>query len=144
MKTTMLYGMISAFCMLSMMVSSPELSAAQEKAAGNPAAGSLVGKEETGIAVFYNDNLVGRPLTSGEKYDKNALTGAHRTLPLGTMVEVTNLKNGKSVVVRINDRGPHGPKTEIIDVSGRAAQELDMVKDGRAKIKLKVVEAAKK
>ena len=144
MRTTMLYGMISAFCMLSMMVSSPELSAAQEKAAGNPAAGSLVGKEETGTAVFYNDNLVGRPLTSGEKYDKNALTGAHRTLPLGTMVEVTNLKNGKSVVVRINDRGPHGPKTEIIDVSGRAAQELDMVKDGRAKIKLKVIEAAAK
>ena len=144
MRTTMPYGMISAFCLLSIMASSPELSAAQEKAASNPAAGTLVGKEETGTAVIYSDNLVGRPLTSGEKYDKNALTGAHRTLPLGTMVEVTNLKNGKSVVVRINDRGPHGPKTEIIDVSGRAAQELDMVKDGRAKIKLKVVEAAKK
>ena len=144
MRTTMLYGMISVLCMLSVMVSSSELSAAQEKAAGNPAAGTLVGKEETGTAIFYSDSLVGRPLTSGEKYDKNALTGAHRTLPLGTMVEVTNLKNGKSVVVRINDRGPHGPKTEIIDVSGRAAQELDMVKDGRAKIKLKVVEAAKK
>jgi rare lipoprotein A len=57
---------------------------------------------------------------------------------------VTNLKNGKSVVVRINDRGPHGSKTEIIDVSGRAAQELDMVKDGRVKVKLEVVEAAKK
>jgi rare lipoprotein A len=126
------------------MASSAELSAAQEKGANKPAAGSLVGKEETGTAVFYSDNLVGRPLTSGEKYDKNALTGAHRTLPLGTMVEVTNLKNGKSVVVHINDRGPHGPKTEIIDLSGRAAQELDMVKDGRAKVKLKVVEAAKK
>lgn len=144
MRRTMLLGMISGFCMLSTMASSPELSAAQEKAANKPAADSLVGKEETGTAVFYSDKTVGHPLTSGEKYDKNALTGAHRTLPLGTMVEVTNLKNGKSVVVRINDRGPHGPKTEIIDVSGRAAQELDMVKDGRAKVKLKVVEAAKK
>ena len=83
-------------------------------------------------------------MTSGEKYDKNALTAAHRTLPLGTMVKVTNLKNNKSVVVRINDRGPHGPKTEIIDISGRAAQELDMIKDGRAKVKLEVVEAVKK
>jgi peptidoglycan lytic transglycosylase len=144
MTPTMLLGMISGFCMLSIMASSPELSAAQEKPANKPAADSLVGKQETGTAVFYSDKLVGRPLTSGEKYDKNALTGAHRTLPLGTMVEVTNLKNGKSVVVRINDRGPHGPKTEIIDLSGRVAQELDMVKDGRAKVKLKVVEASDK
>ena len=145
MRTTMmLLGMILGFCMLSIMASSRELPAAQEKAANKPAAESLVGKEESGSAVFYSDKLVGRPLTSGEKYDKNALTGAHRTLPLGTMVEVTNLKNGKSVVVRIKDRGPHGPKTEIIDVSGRAAQELDMIKDGRAKVKVKVVEAAKK
>jgi rare lipoprotein A len=60
------------------------------------------------------------------------------------MVKVTNLKNSKSVVVRINDRGPHGPKTDIIDLSGRAAQDLDMIKDGRAKVKLEVVEAAKK
>ena len=60
------------------------------------------------------------------------------------MVKVTNLKNSKSVVVRINDRGPHGPKTDIIDLSGRAAQDLDMIKDGRAKVKLEVVEVAKK
>ena len=60
------------------------------------------------------------------------------------MVKVTHLKNSKSVVVRINDRGPHGPKTDIIDLSGRAAQDLDMIKDGRAKVKLEVVEAAKK
>lgn len=86
----------------------------------------------------------GHALTTGEKYDKNALTAAHRTLPFGTMVRVTNLKNDKSVVVRINDRGPHGPKSQIIDVSGRAAQELDMIKDGRAKVTLEVVEAAKK
>lgn len=144
MRPTMLFGMISGFCMLGIIASAPELAAAEKKAANEPAVNGLVGKEETGTAVFYSDKMVGRPLTSGEKYDKNALTGAHRTFPLGTMVEVTNLKNGKSVVVRINDRGPHGPKTEIIDVSGRAAQELDMIKDGRAKVKLKVVEASEK
>ncbi len=96
---------------------------------------------ETGIAIFYSDAMHGRPLTSGEKYDKNALTAAHRTLPLGTMVKVTNLKNNKSVVVKINDRGPHGSKALIIDLSGRAARELDMIKDGRAKVKLEVVQS---
>ena len=100
--------------------------------------------KQTGTAIFYSDNLHGHALTSGEKYDKNALTAAHRTLPFGTMVRVINLKNDKSVVVRINDRGPHGPKSQVIDVSGRAAQELEMIKDGRAKVTLEVVQAAKK
>jgi rare lipoprotein A len=98
---------------------------------------------QTGTAIFYSDKLHGHALTSGEKYDKNALTAAHRTLPMGTKVKVTNLKNNKSVVVRINDRGPHGPKSQIIDLSGRAAQELDMIGDGRAKVTVEVVEAAK-
>ena len=131
-------------CTLTLVIASAESSAQQKAAKANKAATSAAAKEQTGSAVFYSDRLVGRPLTSGEKYDKNALTAAHRTLSLGTMVKVTNLKNSKSVVVRINDRGPHGPKTDIIDLSGRAAQDLDMVKDGRAKVKLEVVEAAKK
>jgi rare lipoprotein A len=117
-----------------------QVSQAQQKA--KPA--STAAKEETGNAVYYSNKLVGRPLTSGEKYDRNALTAAHRTLPLGTTVRVTNLKNSKSVVVRINDRGPHGPKSDIIDLSGRAAEELDIIKDGRAKVKLDVVDAPKK
>ncbi len=112
-----------------------ETAAAQTSAPSKAVAGTT----ETGIAIFYSDSMQGRPLTSGEKYDKNALTAAHRTLPLGTMVKVTNLKNNKSVVVKINDRGPHGPKTLIIDLSGRAAQELDMIQDGKAKVKLEVV-----
>ena len=131
-------------CTLTLVIASAECSAQQKAAKANKAATTAAAKEETGSAVFYSDKLVGRPLTSGEKYDKNALTAAHRTLPLGTMVKVTHLKNSKSVVVRINDRGPHGPKTDIIDLSGRAAQDLDMIKDGRAKVKLEVVEAAKK
>src|SRR5215469_13648303 len=61
-----------------------------------------VGTPETGIAIFYSDAMQGKAVASGEKYDKDALTAAHRTLPLGTMVKVTNLKNNKSVVVKVN------------------------------------------
>jgi rare lipoprotein A len=130
-------------CAITLCVPSPGLFA-QQKTASKSATGTAPAKPQTGNAIFYSNKLVGHALTSGEKYDKNALTAAHRTLPLGTMVKVTNLKNNKSVVVRINDRGPHGAKTDIIDLSGKAAQELDMVKEGRAKVKLEVVEAAKK
>ena len=144
MKTRNSLCMLLGFYTFLMIAASPQPLPGQQKATKSAPGNASASKEETGTAVFYSDKLVGRALASGEKYDKNALTGAHRTLPLGTMVKVTNLKNGKSVVVRINDRGPHGPKTEIIDVSGRAAQELDMIKDGRAKVKLEVVEDAKK
>ncbi len=99
---------------------------------------------ETGFAIYYSDQLVGRPLANGEKYDNKALSAAHRTLPFGTMVKVTNLKNNKSTIVKINDRGPHGSKANIIDLSRRAAEEIDMIKDGKAKVKIEVVEATKK
>jgi rare lipoprotein A len=99
------------------------------------------GTAETGTAIYYSDTLQGRPLTSGEKYDKAALTAAHRTLPFGTMVKVTNLKNNKSVVVKINDRGPHGSKEQIIDLSGRAAEEIEMKQDGKAEVKVEVVQS---
>jgi rare lipoprotein A len=69
------------------------------------------------------------------------MSAAHKTLPFGTMVKVTNLKNNKSVVVRINDRGPHGSKDKIIEVTRRAAEELDMIKDGKAKVQIEVVKA---
>ena len=88
--------------------------------------------------------LVRRSIVGPERTCWNALTAAHRTLPLGTTVRVTNLKNNKSIVVRINDRGPHGVKSDIIDLSGRAAEELDLIKSGRGKVKLGVVEAANK
>ncbi len=112
--------------------------------AQKPAAVKETSGTQTGIAIYYSDKLVGNAVASGEKYDRNALTAAHRTLPLGTMVKVTNLANQKSVVVRINDRGPHGSKTRIIDLSGKAAEEIDLIKAGKAKVKLEVVEAAKK
>jgi rare lipoprotein A len=97
------------------------------------------GPEQTGIASYYNDAMQGKPLSSGEKYDKNALVGGSKTLPMGTMVKVTNLKNNKTVVVKIVDRLPQGSRTHIIELSRRAAQELDMVKEGEARVRLEVV-----
>jgi rare lipoprotein A len=141
MKMKMSYSPRLTLCIVLLVAGFVQPSQAQQKAA-KPA--STAAKEQIGNAVFYSDKLIGRPLTSGEKYDRNALTAAHRTLPLGTAVRVTNLKNNKSVVVRINDRGPHGPKGDIIDLSGRAAEELDLIKSGRGKVKLEVVEAANK
>ena len=98
-----------------------------------------IGATETGVAIFYSDAMQGKAVASAEKYDKDALTAAHRTLPLGTMVKVTNLKNNKSVVVKVNDRGPHGSNKRIIDLSRRAAQELDMIQDGKAQVRVELV-----
>ena len=99
-------------------------------------------KSQTGIAIYYADKMQGHKLASGSTYDKDALTAAHRSLPFGTNVRVTNLKNNKSVVVQINDRGPHG-KGQVIDVSRKAAEELDFVKEGKTRVKLEVVSDAK-
>ncbi len=96
----------------------------------------MAGTEE-GAASYYADSLSGNPTTSGEPYDKNALTAAHRTLAFDTMVKVTNLDNGKTVVVRINDRGPHS-KSRIIDVSGAAAKQLDLIDSGTAEVRVEV------
>lgn len=93
---------------------------------------------EEGVANFYNDNFQGKKTASGEMYDKNGLTAAHKKLEYGTKVKVTNVENGKSVVVTVNDRmGASSPA--VIDVTRRAAEQLDFVKSGKAKVKLEVV-----
>jgi len=98
-----------------------------------------------GICVYYNDKFQGHVLASGEKYDKEALTAAHKTLPFGTMVKVTNLGNNKSVVVRVNDRRPHsGSRAKIIEITSRAAKEIDMIKKGKVEVQIEVVESGKK
>jgi rare lipoprotein A len=98
----------------------------------------------TGTCFYYSDIFQGRPVANGEKYDKEAMTAAHNTLPFGTMVKVTNLKNNRSAVVRINDRYPHGgSKSKIIEVTSRAAKELGMFKKGKAEVRIEVMEAAK-
>lgn len=93
----------------------------------------------TGKASFYADKFHGRETASGEKYDQFALTAAHLTLPFGTVVRVTNLWNGKSVVVTVNDRGPFS-KGRIIDVSKQAAIELQMITAGVVDVKVEVLE----
>ena len=85
-----------------------------------------------GLVSFYSDKLQGRPTASGAAYDPGALTAAHKTLAFGTRVRVTNLENGKSAVVVVNDRGPF-VEGRILDVSRRAAEQLDMTQSGVAK-----------
>ena len=99
----------------------------------------LVAGAEEGSASYYADSLNGNSTASGEPYDKDALTAAHRTLAFDSMVKVTNLDNGKSVVVRINDRGPHA-KNRIIDVSSAAAKQLGLIDSGTAKVRLELQE----
>jgi len=91
---------------------------------------------ETGKGSFYADKFQGRPTASGERFDQHKMTAAHRTLPFGTKVKVTNLANGRSVNVTINDRGPFAPG-RIIDVSKKAARKLGMVDAGVATIQIK-------
>ncbi len=85
---------------------------------------------QTGYATWYGGKHHGGPTASGERFDKHALTAAHRTLKMHTKVRVTNKKNGRSVIVRINDRGPYGSASRIIDVSEKAAAVLDMIEAG--------------
>ena len=94
----------------------------------------------TGKASYYADKFHGRPTASGEKYDKRALTAAHRTLDFGTKVKVTNLSNGKSVTVRINDRGPF-VEGRIIDLSSAAADKIDMKTAGVVNVKVEILSA---
>jgi peptidoglycan lytic transglycosylase len=94
---------------------------------------------EDGIASWYGGKFHGRMTSSGEVFDTNSLTAAHRTLPFGTIVKVTNLDNGKSVEVKINDRGPF-VEGRIIDLSRAAAERLGMIDSGVARVSLQIVE----
>jgi len=93
---------------------------------------------ERGIASWYGKDFHGRPTASGEIYNMYRLTAAHRLLPLGTIARVTNLKNGRSVVVKINDRGPF-VDGRIIDLSYKAALKLGMVEDGLAPVEIRIL-----
>lgn len=96
--------------------------------------GNYVNK--TGKASFYSDNLSGSKTANGERYKPSELTAAHKKLPFGTKVKVTNLNNGKTVTVRINDRGPF-VAGRIIDLSKAAAKEIGMVQAGVVKVKIR-------
>lgn len=111
----------------------PAQKPATKTATGQPA------RVQTGMASWYGGELHGSRTASGERFNKNALTAAHRTLPLGTRVRVTNTRNGKSVIVRINDRGPFGKRKRIIDVSEAAARRLGMIDAGIVPVRIEVV-----
>ncbi|WP_052742156.1 septal ring lytic transglycosylase RlpA family protein [Kiloniella litopenaei] len=97
------------------------------------------GYSETGIASWYGPGFDGKQTANGEIYDQYALTAAHRTLPMPSLVRVTNLGNGRSIKLRINDRGPFS-NNRIIDVSRRAAQLLGFELQGTAKVKVEILE----
>lgn len=97
---------------------------------------------EKGLASYYSDSYHGRKTANGERYDKNKLTAAHKTLPFGTKVSVYNPANKKSVIVVINDRGPY-IKGRIIELSRKAAQEINLIKAGVAKVEVTVLKAPK-
>ena len=90
-------------------------------------------------ASYYADSLNGDKTASGELYDKDALSAAHRSLPFGTKVKVTYLKTGQSVVVVINDRGPNA-KDRIIDISGSAARKIGLIDAGHGRVRLEILE----
>jgi rare lipoprotein A len=99
-----------------------------------------IGATETGIASWYGVPYNGRAAASGEIYDMEQLTAAHRTMPFGTWLEVTDLDNGKKVEVRVNDRGPFA-RGRILDLSLAAAREIEMLGPGTARVRLKVIAA---
>jgi rare lipoprotein A len=93
---------------------------------------------ESGVASWYGPDFHGKRTASGETYDQRELTAAHKTLPFNTVVRVTNLDNGKQVVVRINDRGPYS-RGRVIDLSRAAAEEVSMIRAGTANVKIEVL-----
>jgi rare lipoprotein A len=101
-----------------------------------------IGYKERGVASWYGKKFHGRSTSSGERYDMHAITAAHKTLPLPTIARVTNLTNGKSIIVRINDRGPF-VGNRIIDLSYAAAIEIDMTEAGTALVEVEALTAAK-
>lgn len=104
-----------------------------------PEAASDVQSElSEGEASYYGDELAGRPTASGEPFDPARLTAAHRTLPMGTRLRVTNVRNGKSVVVRVNDRGPFsGNRT--LDLSYAAARQIGMIQTGASRVRMEIL-----
>ena len=101
-----------------------------------------VSPTQTGLASYYGPGFHGEQTASGEIFNQNEMVAAHRTLPLGTVVRVTNLENGRRVVLRVIDRGPYGKnyrKGTIIDVSKGAARRLRFISDGLVKVKVEVL-----
>jgi len=116
--------------------------AAPPAASGGAMTGA-VGETQTGLAAYYSHRFQSRRTASGERFDSSALTTAHRTLPFGTKVRVTNVRNNRSVVLRVNDRGPT-QTGRIVDMSPEAAGRLGFVRSGLTEVTVEVVEVPPK
>ena len=104
-----------------------------------------MGGVQRGLASYYGPGFNGRETASGTIFNQTAMTAAHRTLPLGTVVRVTNLENGRAVTLKVTDRGPYGRnyrRGTIIDVSKGAARRLHFIRDGLVRVKVEVVTSA--
>jgi rare lipoprotein A len=97
------------------------------------------GQPRQGEASYYHPSLHGREMANGERFDQNSNSAASRTLPLGTTARVTNLENGRSTVVEIEDRGPYA-RGRVLDVSPRTAEQLEMKDDGTARVEIAPIE----
>ncbi|MFO0678849.1 MAG: septal ring lytic transglycosylase RlpA family protein [Polyangiaceae bacterium] len=95
--------------------------------------------DQVGLATWYGEKFHGKPTANGERFDVRGMTAAHLTLPFGTWVEVRRPDTGRAVRVRINDRGPHGDRRKIIDLSRAAAEALDIIAAGTVRVELRVV-----
>ena len=125
---------MSAILMLGIFLSAPSLLFAKER----PSHNASHAKSIIGMASIYSTKFNGRRTASGEKFNSSALTAAHLSLPFGSLVKVTNMRNGKTVVVRINDRGPH-VKGRMIDLSKAAATKIGIGRAGTAHVRLEVL-----
>jgi rare lipoprotein A len=118
----------------------PERERAAESSGGERTEGQRRGSVMRGDASYYAAFFRGRKTANGERYDPRKFTAANRWLPLGTRLRVTRVDTGKSVVVRVNDRGPFGRRDRILDLSRAAAEELDMIKVGHTQVEAVVLE----
>jgi len=116
----------------------PLLAATLLTTLSTPLLAASPGDVQTGIASYYHDSLHGNLTASGQVYDKNKISAAHKRLPLGSKVRVTDTTTGRSIIVRINDRGPF-VKGRIIDLSHRAAQKLGIIRRGITPVKVEVL-----
>ena len=127
------------FLLLSLIACAPQTRPATSNSVGTTSRAATFYQD--GTASWYGPNFVGRPTANGEIFDPSQLTAAHQTLPFDTLVRVTHLGNGRSVVVRINDRGPFVGR-RVIDLSRAAAERIDMIGSGTARVRLELLSAA--
>ncbi len=130
-------AVLSASCAGNVAPSKPNAAALVNTPSLSPARGQIY--REAGVSSWYGKDFHGRKTANGETYDMYGISAAHRTLPLGTYIRVTNLENYKSIKVKVNDRGPF-VKNRVLDLSYGAAGELGFVAQGTAKIRLETLE----